>query len=192
MQCNFKFIYMEIKIGTKQILNVLYILSWLIFVGLCIDAGGFITNAIYSYFKPIGAKFFWNHLDFSDLYNFDKIRFLTTTFLSSIILVLKAILFYSIIKLIHDKKVDLEKPFQIPLQKFILTSAFIVFGIGLFSSWATNNYYWLASQNIKLPLITELKIDGSGVWFFMSVFLFVISQVFKRGIEIQNENDLTI
>ena len=35
---------MEIKISTKQILKILYVISWIIFVGVCIDAGGFISN----------------------------------------------------------------------------------------------------------------------------------------------------
>jgi hypothetical protein len=30
------------------------------------------------------------------------------------------------------------------------------------------------------------------VWLFMSVTLFVIAQIFKRGIEIQTENELTV
>lgn len=183
---------MEIKIGTQQILNVLFIFSSLIFVGLCIDACGFIFNTIYSYFRPIGAQYYWNHLDFSDLYAFDKIRFVTTTSLTAIVLVLKAILFYLIVKLFYDKKVDLKYPFQLPMQRFIVLSSYLAFGIGIFSSWATDNYYWLASQQINLPSINELKIEGSGIWFFMSIFLFVIAQIFKRGIEIQNENDLTI
>ncbi|WP_291275331.1 DUF2975 domain-containing protein [Flavobacterium sp.] len=183
---------MEIKIGTKQILKVLYVLSCLIFVGLCIDACGFIFNSIYSYFRPIGAQYYWNHLDFSALYAFDKLRFLTTTFLTIIVLVLKAILFYLIVKLFYDKKVNLEHPFQLPMQQFISLSAYLAFGIGLFSSWATNNYYWLVSQKIALPPILELKIEGSGIWFFMSIFLFIIAQIFKRGIEMQNENDLTV
>jgi len=37
-----------------------------------------------------------------------------------------------------------------------------------------------------------LHIDGADVWLFMALVLFVFAQVFKKGIELQNENDLTI
>jgi hypothetical protein len=33
---------------------------------------------------------------------------------------------------------------------------------------------------------------GADVWLFMGVTLFVIAQIFRRGIEIQTENELTV
>lgn len=38
----------------------------------------------------------------------------------------------------------------------------------------------------------SLHLDGADVWLFMAVILFIIGQVVKRGVEMQNENDLTI
>lgn len=183
---------MEIKIGTQQILKLLHIFSWIIFIGLCIDAGGFIFNTTFSYFKPIGAQYYWNHLNLSDLYKFDKGRFLITGLYSCIVVVLKAILFYLIVKVFLEKKVNLAQPFNNAIQKFILNSAYLTFGIGLFSSWGTTNVEWLISQGVKLPSIQDLKLGGADVWFFMSIFLFVIAQIFKRGIELQEEHELTI
>lgn len=184
---------MEIKITTRQILKVLYILSWLIFVGICIDTGGVIFNAIYAFFfKPIVAKYFWNGLDLSSLFQFDRGYFLVETFLMSIVGIMKAIMFYLIIKLIHDKKLNLLQPFSNEVRKFIFTLVFLTFGIGLFSSWAVNYAEWFESKGVIMPDSNLLKIDGAGVWLFMSVVLFIIAQIFKRGIEIQEENELTV
>jgi len=35
---------MEIKITAAQVLNVLHIISWILFIGLCLNAGGFLFN----------------------------------------------------------------------------------------------------------------------------------------------------
>ena len=41
---------MEIKISAQQMLNVLYVLAWIIFIGLGIDAGGFLVNTFFTLF----------------------------------------------------------------------------------------------------------------------------------------------
>jgi hypothetical protein len=43
-----------------------------------------------------------------------------------------------------------------------------------------------------MPSLQELRFDGFNVWLFMGVILFVIAQIFKRGVAIQAENDLTV
>ncbi len=43
---------MELKMNTKQVLNLLLIFCWIIFVGLCIEAGAFITNAVFAIINP--------------------------------------------------------------------------------------------------------------------------------------------
>jgi len=45
---------------------------------------------------------------------------------------------------------------------------------------------------VKMPDTQHLRLGGADVWLFMSVTLFVIAQIFKRGIEIQTENELTV
>jgi len=184
---------MEIKISTKQILNVLYILSWIIFVGICIDTGGILSNALYAFFfNPVIAQNFWSGIDLSSLFQFDRGYFLVETFLMSIVGIMKAIMFYLIIKIVHDKKLNLLQPFNKEVRKFIFNLAFLSFGIGLFSIWAANYAEWFENQGVKMPDIHLLKIGGADVWLFMSVILFVIAQIFKRGIEIQEENELTV
>jgi hypothetical protein len=51
---------------------------------------------------------------------------------------------------------------------------------------------WLAQQGVKMPDIEHLRLGGADVWLFMGVTLFVIGHIFKRGIEIQSENELTV
>jgi len=84
------------------------------------------------------------------------------------------------------------QPFNAEMGRFILNISYVTLLIGLFSYWGVNYAEWLTKQGVKMPDVQSLRLGGADVWLFMSVTLFVIGQIFKRGIEIQTENDLTI
>jgi hypothetical protein len=184
---------MEIKIGTSQILQVLYVLSWIIFVGVCIEAGGIIFNTIYTLFiNPVGAGHFWQKLDLSGLYKFDPGYFAVETLLMAIVASSKAFIFYLIVKFLHDKKLDIKQPFSHHLSRFVFNTSYLALLTGGFSFLGVKYVKWFAAKGVNMPDIELLGLSGADVWIFMSVVLFVIAQIFKRGIEIQTENDLTI
>lgn len=184
---------MEIKISTRQMLNILQVIAWIIFIGLCIEAGGIIFNAIFTgVLEPEAANKMWQEIDLSNLYAFDHGYFFVITFLISIVTVMKAVLFYRIIKILHSNRLDLAKPFSREVGRFIFMVSYLAVGIGLFSIWSVNYADWLIKKGVKMPDLRYLRIGGADVWLFMGVTLFVIAQIFKQGIEIQSENDLTV
>jgi hypothetical protein len=181
------------KINTRQVLKLLLILSWIIFVGVCIEAGGCIFSAFYTLvINPVNASFFWVGNDLSDLYKFDHGYFLVLTLLISIAEVMKACLFYLIVMMLQEKKLDISQPFSRDVKRFIIRSSWLALGIGLFSWWGVKYTEWFTGKGIKIPDTGHLHLGGADVWLFMSVILFVIAQIIKRGIEIQEENDLTV
>lgn len=185
---------MEIKITTKQLLKVLQVLSWIIFIGLCIEAGGITVNTIITLFiNPAGVENFWEGAGYlSGLYKFDRGHFIVISITMIIVAVLKAIMFYLIVKLFTERKLNISQPFNMELTRFILMSSYLALGIGLFSRFGSGYSVWLTKQGIGPADLQALHIAGADVWLFMAVILFVIAQVVKRGIEIQTENDLTI
>ena len=183
---------MEIKISTKQILVLLYILSWILFIGLSIETGCFISNAVFAITNPTIVSRLWQQVDLSSLFHFDQGYFSVITFIMGIVSAMKAFMFYLIVKIIHDKKLNLTEPFSKELRRFILNVAYLTLGIGLFSFWGINYTTWLITQGVKMPEIQHLPFGGADVWLFMSVILVVIAQIFKKGIELQQENELTI
>lgn len=181
------------KISTRQVLKILYVLAWIIFIGVCIEAGGFIFNVIFTLaINPIGAKYFWQQVDLSALYNYDIGFFVVMTFFSCLVSVLRAIMFYLIVKKTHDKTVTMTGPFTDDVVRFVLQLSFWALLIGLFSAWGAKYSEWLAKKGIDMPDIQYLRLAGADVWLFMAVILFLIAQVIKRGIEIQTENELTV
>lgn len=185
---------MEIKITTNQILKVLQILSWIIFIGLCIEAGGITVNTFITLFiNPLGVENFWEGNEYlSSLFKFDQGHFIVITLTMIIVAVLKAIMFYLIVKLFTDKKLKISQPFSMELRRFIITQAYLALGIGLFSNSGFEYSVWLTKQGVKSTDLQSLHLAGADVWLFMAVIFFVIAQIVKRGIEIQKENDLTI
>src|SRR5205809_2081353 len=99
------------KSRTKQILKVLQVLSWIIFIGVCIEAGGSIFSAFYTLvINPINAATFWEGNDLSSLYKYDPGHFFAETLLISIAAVMRACIFYLILKILRDKKLNMSLP----------------------------------------------------------------------------------
>lgn len=180
-------------ISTNFILKGLHIISWIIFIGVSIDAGGVLSNTLYCIFINSNlSAHFWGYLDLSKLYQFDQALFIMATTLMSIVTVLKAILFFIIIKIFYDNKLELTKPFTPILGKYIYSIAYCSLGIGLFSKWGSDVVKSIVSQNIIMPLIQDLKLGGADVWLLMGFVVMVFANIFNKGIELQSENDLTV
>jgi hypothetical protein len=174
-------------------LLVLHILSWIIFVGLCVEAGGFLFNTLYTlFYNPAGAARFWMKSDLSALYAFDQSRYVTLTVIMVIAAMLKAIMFYVIVKLFHDKKLDLAAPFNESFGRGLYNLSYLTAGIALFTYWGTKVSANVTDQGVRLPSLHELRLAGPDVWLLMCVTLLVFARIFKKGITIQNENQLTI
>jgi len=184
---------MEIKITTSQILKSLHLFSWIIFIALCIEAGALLFNTIYTFvYSPAAAKFFYKQLNFENLLQSNPSYFITLLSIMLIIATLKAILFYLIIWYFSKTKQMHSKPFTIYLYQFVKNSSLCSLGIALFSNWGTKFSSFLTKNNYIIPNLEQLNFSGASIWLFFALFLFVISQVLKKGIEIQEENELTI
>lgn len=176
----------------KQVLNFLHVISWIIFVGLCIQAGGYLTNAVFTLAKPEMVRYLWHEADLSALFSFDSGHYFGLTLLIGIVAATKACLFFAIIKMLAGKEINFKQPFVKEVQRFVLTLSILSLAIGVLSSYGRNYTQWLSAQGVAMPDTQSMVLGGGDVWIFMAIVLFVIAQLFKRGVEIQNENELTI
>jgi hypothetical protein len=184
---------MEIKIATKQLLKILQVISWIIFIGLCIEAGSIIFNTFFALFiSPVSASNFWEGTELSNLYNYDRGHFAAFALIMIIISILKSLMFFLIVKMFTEKKLDLHKPFSNGFRRFIQKLSSLALGIGLFCIYGMKYYARMSGNGVPLPDAQSLHMAGGDVWLFMAVILFVITQIVKSGIEMQAENDLTI
>ena len=184
---------MQITISAKQMLKVLYVLSWIIFIGLCFEACAIIIHVILTFsLDPADVKHLWRPVDLSSVYQYDHGQFYVVTIYIIIVAVLKAIMFYLIVKISGSKNTQLSGPFTNDVRAFISHLSYLALGIGLFSDWGTRYCAWLTTHGVEMPDMQSLGLGGADVWLFMGVTLLIIAQIFKRGIELQTENELTV
>ena len=182
---------MEKKIDYRFVM--LQVVSWVIFIGLCIETGGFISSTIYTlFYNSAGANMFWTNINFNELYNFNQSHFISITVLMIIVSVLKSIMFYIIVSMFYKNRINLSNPFNEAFGKYIFKIAYLVLGIGLFTYWGTNFTTWIVAQNVNMPTIQQLNFAGADVWLFMGVTLLIFAKIFQKGLELKAENDLTI
>lgn len=168
---------------------VLSIVAWLIFVGLCIEAGGLIVNFIFSLYKPDFVQNLYQKLDLSEMYNLSKMAFFSMYSFILVIAILKAYLFYIVIRLIH--KLDLSKPFSSYVSEQIAQISYFTFSIGLISYIARESAKNLLHRGYETDQLNQFWVDGQA-FILMAAVVYIIATIFKKGVELQNENDLTV
>lgn len=166
----------------------LLIVSWIIFVGLCIEAGGLLTNFFFSLFKPEFLPNLYQKSDLTRMYNESKPAFFGVFSFILTIAVLKAYLFYIVIRLMH--KLDLSRPFNNFVEKQISLISYYTLSIGLLSLLARQTTKGMTHYvpDINLNRFWE---DGQA-FILMGAVIYIIAVIFRKGIEIQNENELTV
>lgn len=175
---------------TKNLVfTVVKIVAWLIFVGLCIEAGGLIVNFFFSLFKPEFVGNLYQKLDLSQMYKESKMAFFGVYSFILFISILKVWLFYTVIKLVH--KMDLNKPFNSFVSKQISQISYFTISIGLLSHIAREVVKTLMHHGFVPENLNQFWVD-SQAYILMGAVIYIIAVIFKKGIELQNENDLTI
>ena len=164
--------------------RALHIIAWLIFVGLSIEAGALIVNFIFSLYRPELVQRLYQKLDLGELYSNSQISYFAVYGFILSIAILKAFLFYIVIMLMH--KMDLSKPFNTYVARQILLMSRCTIAIGLLSYIGKQ----IAQGCSAEPL--EQFWGDSEAFILMGAVIYIIAVIFRKGVEIQNENDLTV
>lgn len=178
------------KINSTIVLKVLKVLTWIGFIGLCIKAGSIIFSFFASLsYNPTAAKNLYLELNLWQLKEFNNTDYVILVLSIIFVIILQAAMFFVLLQIF--KKINLVSPFHEKIGKLILRISAISLIIGLLSKLTIG----LTSKYIKLgmdfPHLYEHVGQGNAFVFFAGI-LFFISILYKRGIELQNENDLTI
>ncbi|RYZ53869.1 MAG: DUF2975 domain-containing protein [Sphingobacteriales bacterium] len=156
------------------VFTALKIVSWLIFVGLGIEAGGLIVNFIFSIWKPEVLGNLYQKLEYSFI-----------LFIS----ILKAVLFYLVVRLVSN--IDLAKPFSSAVSRQITQISYYTLSVGLISYIGRQTAKSLQHHDFITDSLDQFWAD-SQAFVLMAAVIYIIATIFKKGIEIQTENDLTV
>jgi Ni/Fe-hydrogenase subunit HybB-like protein len=167
----------------------LYIVAWVIFVGLAIEAGALIVNFFFSLYNPAFVHQLYQKLDLSEMYNESKLAFFGIYSFIIFISILKACLFYILIRLMH--KMDLSKPFNTFVAKQMKQISYYTLSIGLFSYIGRELVKNLMHHGFVTDQLNQFWTDGQA-FILMGAVIYIIAIIFKKGVDLQTENDLTV
>ena len=175
------------KTQTEKILNVLRVIAWIGYVGSNIIFGLIITSVVLSFISPE------TKVNFSDLaMNQTELR---KTYLASYLLILLCTLIWAFLNIQLWRnvknilyKINLKKPFSMGIAIIIERIGFILIGIWIieFSSDGYISYISKQIDGIKKDFNVSL------FYLFNAGIVYIVSQIFKRGVELQEENELTV
>lgn len=171
------------------ILKTLNVVAWVIFIGLCVEAGALLFNFIFSLFKPVAAHSLYKGLNLFDLYQNHFNHFVGVMSFVVALAVLKAYLFYLVVKIFS--LLNLVKPFTIEIAKLIEKISGEAFAISIVSLVAHQYTKQLTHFKFDISSVEEYWNDAAA-FMMMASILYIISRLFKKGLELQSESDLTI
>jgi len=171
------------------VFKVLMIIAWIIFIGLSIEAGGLLVNFIFSIVNPDMVDKLYQKLDLTEMYQRSKWAFFSMYSFILMIAFLKVGLFYRLSMLVT--KIDLMKPFSDFTAGQILQISYYTLSIGLFSYVARQSAKTMQHHGFLTEKLGAFWEDAQA-FVLMAAVLYVIAQIFKRGLALQNENDLTV
>jgi hypothetical protein len=174
-------------ITSNTILKIMNVVFWIVFIGLCIKTGAIIISFCVSLFvNAQGASDLYLGLNLSALYEFSKYHYISTVSLLIALYGVKAFIAYLVVKIFM--KFNLTSPFNSEVTDLITRISHYALNAGVLSFVASGYSKWLTNnQGVAVPI----DWAGEEILFFAGV-LYIVSLVFKKGIQLQTENDLTV
>lgn len=171
---------------TNVIMKIMNIIFWIVFIGLCIKTGAFLVSFFVTLFiNSNGAEDIYMGLDLLDVHNFSVEYYIGLASFIIALTAMKAYLAYLVIKLFMN--FDLNYPFNEKTASLITEMSHYALSIGVVAIIAEEYGDRVIKQGITL------QIDwGAEQFLFFAGIIYILALVFKKGVEIQNENELTI
>lgn len=174
------------KTRTNQILTVMNVASCIVFLGLCIQTGAMLISFFVSLFvNPAGAQNLYLGLNLSTLYEYSRGHYAVIVSFIIFLLASKAFMFYLTIQIFT--KTNLVRSFNTDVASLVGRISYVSAAIGLLALVAKAYSDWLAKNGVAVSYNW-----GNGEFLFLAGIIFIMAQVFKRGFQLQQEQDLTI
>lgn len=175
---------------TQFILTIMNVLFWIAFIGLCIQTGIIVFSFLIGLMgnQPVTESLYLK-LDLTELYKLGLFHYLNIGLILVIISGLKAYIAYFAVKI--STKFNLQQPFNETAYRLISRISYFTLIIGILLVCAQSYNEGLIKEGFVINHLSTYFTEGDELIFSAGV-VFIIAQVFKRGLEIQSENELTI
>ena len=169
---------------TKRILKIMHILAWVAFIGLSIKAGAIMISYFVSLGNEEAAKDLYQGMDLFAYKQYSLTHYSIIVGYKVLQFSLQAYIAFLIIKLLSNLNID--RPFNANALKSMQTISYSL--LWLWTLVVTHNIHvgiLEANTGLKAALLPSEFIYIAGI-------VYVFSLLFKRGLELQQENDLMI
>lgn len=173
------------KTKTNTLLKVMYVLSWLALAGIIVKGSAILITYCVSITNPAGAKNLYMGMNLYNLRQFDFVQYTGITVLLIALEVLEAYAAIIVIRVLSEIKMT--NPFTTEVSKKLERISYVILLIWVVTMIYNGHITWLSKQ---LPGLEQNVIPGEFILIAGVVFIF--SQIFKKGVEIQTENELTV
>lgn len=170
-------------------LMLITVVIWSIFIGLCIQAGALLFTFAYSLFNPVVSQNLYEGLNLSALREQNIWYYGGVLSIVLFIAGQKAYLFFLMIRIFL--KINLIQPFSREVSKLISSISYVALEIGAGIIIASGIFKWMQVRGYELDRVPQI-LGGGFEFLLMAALLIAIGMVFKRGVEIQEENELTV
>jgi len=173
------------KKRTETILKVLNVFAWIAFIALMVKSGAVLFAYCYTIAQPNSAKDFYEHQNLYPLMQYNFWQYTTSIILRAAIPAIQSYTAFLIIKVLS--RIKLSNPFTMEVANILEKISYFILAAWIVAVIYNSHASWLINEIPGLQLPKE-----SGDSIFMAGVVFVIAQIFKKGVEIQNENELTV
>lgn len=157
-----------------------------VFIGLCIKTGSLLFSIVVSLFvNPQASRDLYLGLNLSALMEYNFLHYTFSVIMLLFISGLKAWMALDLMKIMSD--LNMEQPFSERVYRLILRIARKAGITGVFALVALKHAEWLMDQGVPIPV----EWAAPEILLFAAM-LMVIAQVFRRGIELQEDQSLTV
>ena len=168
---------------THYILLGLKIITWIAFIGFSIEVGSKTFTFIYIFFNEKVSHDIYLGLDLSSIQASSLRQYVSIMSLIIAIPLLKANIWFQILKFTLD--FSYENPFVSKAINKLENIEYLYFGLFAFTYISTKYFE-------KFPNLNIFISADKGEYLLTAGVIYIISQVFKRGVELKEENNLTI
>jgi uncharacterized membrane protein len=163
----------------------IHVLAWLACFGFIIKAGAIIISYAVSIGNPDGAKNLYMGLNFSEIRQYDFWHYTGTVLMMVIIILAEAFIAFLVTRVLS--KIKMAKPFSPEVSKVLETMSSVILLTWVAAMLYNGQQAWLA-KNIAGMQANYI----SGEFILLAGVVFVLAQIFKKGVELQTENELTV
>ena len=169
------------KTRTKTILAIMHVLAWVVFVGLMVKAGAILVSYGISMISPQTGQLLYQKQDLSALRISDVFQYSVAALLRVAVAAMEALIALVVIRILSS--VNLQKPFTADIIRRLESISYDLVAIWAVTTMQSVHLAWLGHENPDWVGVNTLLVAG---------LVFVIAQVFKRGLELQSEIESTI